>query len=363
MLASVTPTRITLALPAIRAGAHALLAVLLAVTVVDAVAGPRPDWAVLGTVAVLAVVYAAGFAAPVRRGRAGTPTWGALLTTVWILLVAQTAVAVWLAFPLFFLAVHVLPTRLALPVVAFLTAVAVGGFAWHRERLEVGGVLGPVLGALVAVATVLGVRAAAQQSEARGALEERDRLARESHDTIAQGLNSIHLLLGAAEQQLGSRPERAAELVAQARATAAENLEEARRLVRALGPADLATRSLPEALRRLADRHPAVRFTVSGTPVPLGAAVDVALLRIAQEAVANAVRHADAERIAVTLSYLGDEVALDVVDDGNGRADARNGFGIGSMRRRAEELGGSFVVESTPGSGTAVAVTVPAAGP
>ena len=108
-------------------------------------------------------------------------------------------------------------------------------------------------------------------------------------------------------------------------------------------------------------QSPPVSLEISGEPVVLPGAVDVALLRIAQEAVGNAVRHAHASRIAVTLSYMDDEVALDVVDDGTGLAADAGGFGMTTMRDRAERLGGALVVESTPRRGTAVAVSVPLA--
>ncbi len=131
--------------------------------------------------------------------------------------------------------------------------------------------------------------------------------------------------------------------------------------MRALGPVDLAERSLGDALLQLAARieEPAVRLEVSGAPLALPGALDIALLRIAQEAVGNAVRHARASRIAVTLSYMEDEVALDVVDDGVGLATEAGGFGTTSMRERAERLGGRFSLESSPAHGTAVAVSVP----
>lgn len=222
--------------------------------------------------------------------------------------------------------------------------------------------LGPVLGALVAIATVLGIRAVDRESERRGVLEERERLAREIHDTVAQGLTSIQLLLGAASQRIDTHPDRARALVEEARTVATANLEEARRFVRALSPADLDVAPLEVALARIAEEVGAT-FTISGAPRPLPTAHDVTLLRITQEALANAARHAEAARTSVTLSYLPDSVALDVVDDGVGfdPASPDTGFGLGSMRSRAAAVGGRISVESTPGSGTAIAVALPEA--
>ncbi|KRF17159.1 hypothetical protein ASG90_07535 [Nocardioides sp. Soil797] len=337
---------------------HLLVAALLLVTAISAIDG-GPDVAVLAMTVVLALVYAAGL----RLGDRPTLiyAWGALLSLVWVGLVVLTPMGVWLAFPLFFLALDVLPRRVAVPVVGALTVVAVVGFAHHRGSWELGAVLGPVIGAGVAIAVVLGLRAADEESERRGQLEERERFSREVHDTLAQGLSSIHLLLGAAQGQLTNNPDRADGLIAQAREVAAANLVEARRLVRSQGPADLAERSLPEALARLADRvdSPATEFRVDGVPRALPGGHDVALLRVAQEAIGNAVRHSGAARMAVTLSYLDNEVALDVVDDGNGLAVENGGFGLESMRTRITELGGSFALESAPGHGTALAARLP----
>lgn len=347
------------ALPLVRLVTHLLVAALLLVTAISAL-GEGPDLAVLTVTFVLALVYAAGL----RLGDRPRVVyaWGALLSLVWVGLVALTPMGVWLAFPLFFLALNVLPRRVAVPVVGGLTVVAIVGFAHHRGAWEFGAVLGPLIGAGVAVAVVLGLRAANEESERRGQLEERERFSREVHDTLAQGLSSIHLLLGAAQGHLASRPEQADKLITQAREVAAANLVEARRLVRSLGPADLAERSLTGALARLADRidSPATQFRVDGEPRALPGGHDVALLRVAQEAIGNAVRHSGAARVAMTLSYLDHEVALDVVDDGNGLASENGGLGLRSMRTRITELGGSFALESTPGHGTALAARLPA---
>lgn len=356
------PSPISRALPLVRLVTHLLVAALLLVIVGSAV--DEGAWPVLAVAALFAAGYAAGLGPWMTVSPVAVPVWGAVLSLVWTGLVVLTPLGVWLAFPLFFLALNVLPTRVALPVVVGLTAVAVGGFAHHSGSWEVGGVLGPVIGAGVAVAVVLGLRTASAESERRGVLEERERFSREVHDTVAQGLGSIHLLLAAAERHLAERPERAGELVRRAREVAAANLEEARRLVRAERPADLAERSLPEALSRIAARvdSPATDVRVDGNPYPLPGGHEVAFVRVAQEAIGNAVRHAGAARIAVTLTYLADEVVLDVVDDGNGLAAANGGFGLRSMHERVEGLGGTLTVESTPGRGTGVAARLPVEG-
>jgi signal transduction histidine kinase len=201
-----------------------------------------------------------------------------------------------------------------------------------------------------------------------GMLEERQRLARDIHDTLSQGFASVVLLLEAAQESLatgqpGDRP------IAQALRSARDSLAESRRVVWALRPSPLAERSLPEALQELAGRlaeetglHAQARVT--GTPRPLGADAETALLRVAQEASANVRKHAAASQVTVTLSYLDDAVVLDVADDGvgfdpAGAAAVAGGLGLRAMRERVTRLGGSLVIESAPGDGTTVAVELP----
>jgi signal transduction histidine kinase len=276
------------------------------------------------------------------------------------------------------------------------TIAAIAGFAWHQGGLTAPMVLGPVLGAAVAVATVLGYQALYRESEARrrlideltaaradlaaaehagGVLAERERLAREIHDTLAQGLSSIQLLLRAAERALPGRPDSALGHVQQARQAAVDNLAEARRFVRDWTPPGLEVAgSLPAALEQLCATTAetsglAVHASLSGVPIELPAAQETALLRIAQAALTNAVQHGRPSRVELTLSYMGTDVALDVVDDGTGfdpelvvppgRRSDGTGFGLAAMRARARALAGTLVVESAPGEGTAVAATLP----
>src|SRR5215211_1713604 len=203
-----------------------------------------------------------------------------------------------------------------------------------------------------------------------GRLAERQRLARDIHDTLAQGFVSIVLQLQAAEAELPADAAEARAHLERARRTARDNLAEARRLVWDLRPEALSTAPLGEALGRLADRVAdetglAATATVTGTPRPLSADTEVTLLRVTQEALANVTRHAGVGRVAVTLSYMDGEAALDVRDDGAGFTPAADGsgpnggLGLRGMRERVEALGGRLAVESAPGRGTTIAVTVP----
>jgi len=206
-----------------------------------------------------------------------------------------------------------------------------------------------------------------------GVLDERERLAHEIHDTLAQGFTSIVLLLQAAEAAWAAGSPEAAQHLAQARRTASENLAEARRLVWALQPAQLSGASLPEALARLTERLGEeegldTSTAVTGPARPLPTAIEVALLRVAQEALANVRRHAKAGRVTVTLSYMDDVAVLDVQDDGVGfdvaasrpaRPGQDGGFGLEAMRQRATRLGGTLAIESAPGTGTTLVVKLP----
>lgn len=351
-------------------------------------------------ITILTVAFLACYGAGIATSSRNLPQWARVLwltalLALWAGMSAMTPDAAFLAFPLFFLELHVLAAPLAVPLVIVTFGLSVWGTASHLG-FDVGTILGPLISAGVAIVIGLGYRAMAQETKDRqalildliatreelstasreaGTLAERERIAREIHDTVAQGLSSIQMLLHAAERDVTD--ERTLEKLRLARETASENLAETRRFIRELSPPSLDEQTLPSALRRLAaavDEQAAqagaatrVSFSTSGAPVTLPMAIDATLLRIAQGALANVLRHARATRAELTLSYLGDEVALDVVDDGIGfdpdavAADpgAELRFGLRAMRERAEREGGSIEVESHPGDGTAVSVRIP----
>ncbi|WP_318241505.1 sensor histidine kinase [Cellulomonas avistercoris] len=379
-----------------------------------------PQWATLLTAAVFTGLYGVGRAtirvheAPLdaARGRwwpAGA--WITALIVVWTILLQLSAGALWIAFPLMLLQMHVLGPHRGVLAVAVTTVVA--GVDGMLERAatdtSIAPALGPAVGAAVAVAVTLGLEALVRESQERQRMleelararhevaaaeqeaaiaTERERLAREIHDTLAQGYSAIELLLRAADQSVGHDDTRTHAYIGQARSTAQENLAEARRFVRALAPADLDGTTLVAALHRIADRTQAaavsapatdrgpqaaapasltVRVHTSGTPRALPLQVEAALVRIAQSALANVVQHAAARHATLTLTFLPEEVILDVVDDGCGFDPDRHpgparhgGFGLIAMRSRARELGGSLTIETSPGDGTALAVRVPA---
>ncbi|MFB4314911.1 sensor histidine kinase [Actinomadura sp. 21ATH] len=206
------------------------------------------------------------------------------------------------------------------------------------------------------------------QARESGAQDERQRLAGEIHDTLAQGLAGIITQLQAAERSASVRGE-TEEHVARALRLARSSLTEARRSVRALAPRELGRAHLPGALRALTERWSedqgiSARLEVTGTREPLSPAIEVALFRVAQESLTNVAKHAAASRVGVTLSYTGPEVLLDVRDDGRGFAKrAGTGFGLTSMRQRIRGVGGHIEVQSGPGEGTSVSARVPAIAP
>ncbi|WP_251152916.1 sensor histidine kinase [Cellulosimicrobium sp. Marseille-Q4280] len=206
------------------------------------------------------------------------------------------------------------------------------------------------------------------QARESGAQDERQRLAGEIHDTLAQGLAGIITQLQAAERSASVQGE-TEEHVARALRLARSSLTEARRSVQALAPQELGRAHLPDALRTLAERWSedqgiGARVEVTGTREPLSPAIEVSLFRVAQESLTNVAKHAEASRVGVTLSYTGTEVLLDVRDDGRGFASGGGtGFGLTSMRQRIRGVGGHVEVQSAPGEGTSVSARVPAIAP
>ncbi len=240
------------------------------------------------------------------------------------------------------------------------------------------------LEAMMAENTGLHTQLLAQAREA-GVLEERQRMAREIHDTLTQGLAGIITQLEAAQQaglRVRTDPGRGGpdgrihetdweRRISNAARLARESLTEARRSVRAVRPEALENTKLPEALTEVADRWSAVNgvratVTTTGNAQGLHPEVEVTLLRVAQEALANVAKHANASRVGITLSYMDDVVTLDVRDDGAGFRPAgpgeaaSGGFGLTTMRQRVQRLAGQLAIESEPAGGTAVSASVPA---
>ncbi|WP_278102417.1 sensor histidine kinase [Microbacterium proteolyticum] len=370
----------------LRAGLHALFAGLLALVVVRVVWTGGSPWA-LALAALLAAVYLAGLWLARRERKAGGIAWVCALTLVWAPLMWLVPEAAYIVFPLFFLYLHVLPGWVGPAAVVAATGLTIAAFAVHGG-LTVGGVVGPVVGAGVALLIGLGYGALQRRSVERealvaellatrdrlaatereqGVLAERARLAREIHDTVAQGLSSIQMLLHAAERADATGPGIAH--IRLARQTAADGLAETRRFIRELAPPTL-DRGLGSALQRLAEGWAQREGVDVETEIPGEVALPMdaqaALLRIAQGALANVAQHADATVVRVDLVQDGDDVRLTVADDGRGfdpasaeeTASGTDSFGLRAMRERVEQLDGDLTVVSAAGAGTVVAVTL-----
>ncbi|WP_239076356.1 sensor histidine kinase [Actinocatenispora rupis] len=210
------------------------------------------------------------------------------------------------------------------------------------------------------------------QAREAGVQDERQRMAREIHDTLAQGLAGILTQLQAAERAT-AEPAALRRYVANATELARDSLTEARRTVHAVEPAVLARARLPEAIGDVARQWARANrvdatLTTTGDARPMRTDIEVALLRTAQEALANVAKHAHARRVGLTLSYMEDVVTLDVVDDGVGfepkaprtNGSGHGGFGLAGMRQRVQRLAGRLDIESEPGGGTAISAAVPA---
>ncbi|MGW2188382.1 histidine kinase [Streptomyces sp. NPDC001667] len=344
----------------------------------------RTSWIIALSVALgLLYVVSTAFRA---RSAAG---WPGAVVAVWMVLVLLAPSFAWCAVPLLYVCLGALSHRAALVLVGLLTVFVVVAQVRLADGFDPNLVLAPPAVAAIATAVFVHMerqstrqralisdlirtrRELAATERAEGTLAERHRLSMEIHDALAQGLSSQQMLLQAADRIWDTAPATARGHVKAAALIAERSLAEARRLVHDLAPTDLVHGSLDTALRALAGREAAesglaVRCHVEGTPVALPDGVQSALLRIAQGALANVREHACARKAALTLSYLGDQLVLDIVDDGRGfipgnaNASVRGrGHGLPAMRARVQQLGGTLTIESEPGEGTVVSAAIP----
>jgi PAS domain S-box-containing protein len=211
-----------------------------------------------------------------------------------------------------------------------------------------------------------------EQGRGMAVVEERNRLAREIHDTLAQGFTGIILQLQVAESLLEGEEAATRERLTRAQELARASLREARRSVLNLRPSPLQGHTLAGALEahlatwRLHSGI-AAHFTSTGAERPLNPETEEAALRVAQEALNNTYKHAGASQADVTLTITPDQVILTICDNGTGFAqgpqEGMGGFGLVSMRERVARLTGEFAIESTPGQGTCVRVVIADHGP
>ncbi|WP_075728047.1 sensor histidine kinase [Corynebacterium aquilae] len=379
---------------AIRQGIHILTTILLLVVIAASLRGDVIGMLVTtGLCGLYAGIYVLGDRAKHPVGSFAAQGWLVALTAVWVAMLPISPTAIYMLFPLFFLYLHVLPDYRGIVAIVVTTTIGIGSL---YPNITAGGVLGPTVAALVTIGIDYAFKALiavnnerqalieellatrhqlAKSERAAGVAAERQRIAHEIHDTLAQGLSSIQMLLRVTEQDIAALPvddeqlEGILKRLELARTTAGDNLQEARAMIAALQPAALSKTSLEGALQRVAGQivGPKVHIHVEGEERQLPMRTEAALLRIAQGAMGNVAKHAHAEACHVTLTYGEDEVRIDVVDNGVGfdpatvaaRPAGLGHIGLDAMKQRAAEQHGEVTVESTPGRGTAVSIAIP----
>ncbi|GAB4075327.1 hypothetical protein GCM10028781_00900 [Nostocoides australiense] len=314
--------------------------------------------------------------------------WGLVITVQWLNPNTET----WILFFALFPQTWALLSRWRAFSVTILVTLAIGVVQWWQSDRSSGDAAGVIVSTTLSLVLSLGlglfIATMADEASARaktidelraaqaklaaaeresGVAQERERLSREIHDTLAQGFTSVLTLTRAARAALGRGDVETAiarlDLIEQ---TAGDNLHEARLMVAELTPGHLQSRSLAEALERLAATVGAesglrVEMQTRGMPIALGGATDVVLLRTAQEAITNARRHSAARHVTMQLVY-GEDVRLIVTDDGRGfdTSTPRRGFGLDGIQSRAQAIGGTVEVRSAPDHGTTIDVALPA---
>lgn len=208
----------------------------------------------------------------------------------------------------------------------------------------------------------------AEQSQASALLDERNRLAREIHDTLAQAFTGVSLQLEAAKGVLNGNPDTAQIHIQRAGKLARRGLSEARRSVRALRSQALETDALADALQKnlaeaTQDTALQIQFELRGSPIPLPEEIQLNLLRIGQEAITNTLRHAQATTLTLTLTFSPEQVCLRVADDGIGfdiqSLMSVTGFGLVGIRERTDRCAGHLQIMSGVNEGTVIEVTLP----
>lgn len=366
---------------------HLITVLLSAVTALRAIATGVPLLPAMLAAGAFLAWYGAG--AGFVRGRF-TGWWLGGLSILWLGMLMISAEFVWLSFPLLLLAGHLLRTW---PSVAFAVPVLVAAIVapiLHQAPITFAHVVGPLLGGGFALAISLGydallrdavererliaslVRtqeemASLQEELARtqrdaGAAQERTRLARDLHDTIAQELSSMVLMARSGD---GAR-------LPQIESLAQHALTDVRRIVAALAPAELEGAALTAAIERMLDAlHRdtgiAVALHVDPDLPPLPTSQEVVFLRVAQSALANVRQHSQASNVAVTFEARPGRVAMTVGDDGVGfrigeAMATSTSYGLSAMRSRLREFGGELEVRSAPGEGAVLVAALPTEG-
>ncbi|MHA7291795.1 sensor histidine kinase [Arthrobacter sp. MDT3-24] len=337
---------------------------------------------VLGLAGTVCALYAV--IAVLARQRRPWAVWMLVFVAVWAALVIAAPSFAWCSFAILFLCRTAFTGAVGYVAASATAAATAVGLFRLSDGTDLAMLLGPL--AVGVMLTLIYDRIEHDAAEQRrlhaevslahgqlaaserlaGTIAERERVSREIHDTVTQGLASSLLLLEAADRSWPGQASR--QELNQATELLRRNLTETRNLVHELASPGLDASPLPEALHQAAAQYvPHARLLVTGEPRDVPAEVRHTLLRVVQSAAANIQQHANAATTTLTLGFLPGSVTLDIYDDGTGfdpsaaapPSDA-GGYGLRAMRQRVEQLGGVFSVESSPGEGTIVAAQVPA---
>lgn len=378
-------------------GQHSIAVVLVLISCLRALAeGAEPVLAIGVGVAFL-VWYGLG-ALRIRRSDSLVLArwWLLVLAGIWAASVVVSAEFIWMAFLLWLLAGHLLGLRSAIGFTVIIYAITVIAPLAHHGYVQTPSLVGSAIGAVFALGLSRGYIELLREARVRnelleslrrangelvdlqdelaltqrhaGQMTERTRIARDIHDSIAQEISSMRLLAHA--EATRTTDPGARRVLEQLEGLAGQSSANVRRIISALAPSELEDGALTAALRRLVARlseesgvHGEVDADESLPLLP--AEVEVAILRVAQSTLANVGQHAEASRVRVSLMAEGRGVRMDIVDDGRGAdgTDHGTGFGLGFVASRMRELGGEMLVETAPGQGFAVSVTIPVRDP
>ncbi|GAA1863097.1 sensor histidine kinase [Brevibacterium marinum] len=379
-------------------GQHAMALALTVISCIRAIGGGAGPLAAIAVSFVFLAWYALGAVRAARSGAIVLAKWWLLvLAAAWLCTLLVSAEFIWIAFVLWLLAGHLFSMRIAVVFTALTYIATVAAPLAHYGEVGTASIIGSLIGAVFALGLSRGYIELLREGRRReellqslelahqnlldlqdelaltqrhaGEIQERTRVSRDIHDTIAQEISSIRLIAHAEVDRTAD--EHASQVLRQVEDLAAQSSRDVRRIIAALAPAELEDGALTAAIRRLLtrledDTSISGRVEVDETLPSLPAEVEVALLRTAQSALANVRQHSQASRVVVSLMDLDGSIRMDIVDDGVGMADpgsrqreSESGFGLDFIGSRMRELGGELVIETTPGSGFAISATLP----
>ncbi len=379
-------------------GQHIMALVLTGISCLRAVSQGAPLVAAIAVSVVFLAWYALGAIRAARSGALVLAKWWLIvLAAAWLCTLLVSAEFIWVAFLLWLLAGHLFSLRIAVVFTAFTYIATVVAPLAHYGSVQTASIIGSLIGAVFALGLSRGYIELLREGRRReellsslelahrnlldlqdelaltqrhaGEIQERTRVSRDIHDTIAQSISSIRLIAHAEAERTPDA--HAGQVLAQVEDLAAQSSRDVRRIIAALAPAELEDGALTAAIRRLLARLEEEtsirgRLDLDESLPTLSAEVEAALLRTAQSALANVRQHSQANRVMVSLMDLDGSIRMDIVDDGVGMADpdrrtrgSESGFGLDFIGSRMRELGGELVIEPGPGSGFAISATLP----